>query len=205
MTREERLEKKRAAERLRYQRIKNDPEKYAQLKAKEHMKYEKKKEKGKIKTVNQMTAEEKEQARKSWREKTKRQRLRRYAKLKFKWENKSASSDTSYLPINNHKPSLSCDHKDNSCDDHALLQNASPVMTIECPNYPPQNKALKDNSLNYLTTCASALDNTLRNNTSLWNETKQATLKFKSATTDISCIEKANETDVSKEVANCSK
>ena len=32
LTREERLEKKRVAERLRYQRIKNYPEKYAQQK-----------------------------------------------------------------------------------------------------------------------------------------------------------------------------
>ena len=32
LTREERLEKKRVAERLRYQRIKNNPEKYAQQK-----------------------------------------------------------------------------------------------------------------------------------------------------------------------------
>lgn len=55
LTREERLEKKRQAEQLRYQRIKNDPEKYELQKQKDKEKYLKKKEKGLIKTVDQMT------------------------------------------------------------------------------------------------------------------------------------------------------
>lgn len=56
LTREERLEKKRQAEQLRYQRIKNDPEKYELQKQKDKEKYLKKKEKGLIKTVDQMTS-----------------------------------------------------------------------------------------------------------------------------------------------------
>lgn len=69
MTREERLEKKRIAERLRYQKIKNDKDKYAQQKVKEREKYEKKKEKGVIKTVQQMIPREQRKVRKVWREK----------------------------------------------------------------------------------------------------------------------------------------
>ncbi|CAB3228673.1 unnamed protein product [Arctia plantaginis] len=76
MTREERLEKKRIAERLRYQRIKNDKDKYAQQKIKEREKYEKKKEKGVIKTVQQMTPREQRKVRKVWREKAKIRRRR---------------------------------------------------------------------------------------------------------------------------------
>ncbi|KAH0555332.1 hypothetical protein KQX54_017706, partial [Cotesia glomerata] len=68
------LEKKRITERLRYQRIKNDPDLYAQQKVKEHSKYQQKKEKGIIKTVDKMTPQEKRQARKLWREKAKRRR-----------------------------------------------------------------------------------------------------------------------------------
>ncbi|KAL4703592.1 hypothetical protein ACJJTC_003331 [Scirpophaga incertulas] len=74
-TREERLERKRLTERLRYQRIKNDPEKYSQQKEKEKKKYERKKEKGAIKTINQMTSREQRKARKLWREKQRRRRL----------------------------------------------------------------------------------------------------------------------------------
>ena len=76
MTREEQLEKKRIAERIRYQRIKNDKDKYAQQKVKEREKYEKKKEKGVIKTVKQMTPREQRKARKVWREKAKIRRRR---------------------------------------------------------------------------------------------------------------------------------
>ncbi|CAF4819497.1 unnamed protein product [Pieris macdunnoughi] len=76
ITREKRLEKKRVAERLRYQRIKNDPEKYSQQREKEKKKYKRKKEKGTIKTVNQMTPRENLKARKIWREKAKQQRRR---------------------------------------------------------------------------------------------------------------------------------
>ncbi|XP_076272097.1 uncharacterized protein LOC143203722 [Rhynchophorus ferrugineus] len=90
MTREERLEKKRAAERLRYQRIKINPDKYVQQKIKEHEKYQRKKERGIIKTVNQMNPREQREARKLWREKA-RKRRRRLAQSK---------SDASVTPSN---------------------------------------------------------------------------------------------------------
>lgn len=45
-TREEILEQKRTAERLRYQRLQNDPHKREEMKEKERRKYQKKKEKG---------------------------------------------------------------------------------------------------------------------------------------------------------------
>ncbi|CAG9560048.1 unnamed protein product [Danaus chrysippus] len=68
LTREERLEKKRLAERLRYQGIKIIP--------KGILNRRKKKQKGTIKTVNQMTPREQRKARKIWREKAKRRRRR---------------------------------------------------------------------------------------------------------------------------------
>ncbi|KAL3286807.1 hypothetical protein HHI36_001300 [Cryptolaemus montrouzieri] len=76
MMREERLEKKRIAERLRYQRIKNDPDKYAQRKVKERKNYEKKGDNGTIRTAKQMTPREQRKARKIWREKAKIRRRR---------------------------------------------------------------------------------------------------------------------------------
>ena len=50
-TREEKLEKKRQAQKLRYQEIKNDPVKYAELKEKEKQKYQRKKKKGQSKSI----------------------------------------------------------------------------------------------------------------------------------------------------------
>lgn len=76
LTREERLQKKREAERIRYQKIKNDPEKYELQKQKEKEKYFKKKEKGIIKTVNQMTPREQRKARKIWKKKARERRQR---------------------------------------------------------------------------------------------------------------------------------
>ncbi|KAF5276899.1 hypothetical protein FQA39_LY06450 [Lamprigera yunnana] len=75
-TRDERLEKKRQAEKLRYQRIKNDPVKNAELKEKEKQQYKKKKEKEQIKSINDMTKREQRAVRKIWREKTKKHRDR---------------------------------------------------------------------------------------------------------------------------------
>lgn len=75
-TREERLEKKRQAERLRYQRIKNDPIKNAELKEKERQQYQKKKEKGQIRSIHDMTEREQRAIRKIWREKTRKHRTR---------------------------------------------------------------------------------------------------------------------------------
>lgn len=76
LTREERLQKKREAERLRYEKIKNDPEKYDLQKQKEKAKYLKKKEKGIIKTVDQMTPREQRKARKIWKKKARERRQR---------------------------------------------------------------------------------------------------------------------------------
>ncbi|GBP69400.1 PiggyBac transposable element-derived protein 1 [Eumeta japonica] len=76
LTREEKLQKKREAERQRYQKIKNDPEKYKLQKQKEKEKYLKKKEKGLIKTVDQMTPREQRKARKIWKKKAKERRQR---------------------------------------------------------------------------------------------------------------------------------
>lgn len=75
-TREERLEKKRIAERLRYQRIKSDPIKLARLKEKERRNYLKKKETGKLKSVKNMTPREQRAIRKIWVEKTRKRRAR---------------------------------------------------------------------------------------------------------------------------------
>lgn len=72
--REERLEKKREAERLGHQRIKCDPGKNEQLKEKEKLEYQRKKENGQIKSINDMTGREKRTIRKIWREKTKKHR-----------------------------------------------------------------------------------------------------------------------------------
>lgn len=67
-TREELLEKKRAAERQRYLKIKNYPEKYAKQKQMEKEKYIKKKEQGKVKRVSDMSPREKRQVRKRRKE-----------------------------------------------------------------------------------------------------------------------------------------
>ncbi|CAK1579140.1 unnamed protein product [Parnassius mnemosyne] len=76
LTREEKLEKKRQAERLRYQKIKNDPEKYKIHKQKEKERYLKKKEKGIIKTVDQMTFREQRKARIMWKKRARERRQR---------------------------------------------------------------------------------------------------------------------------------
>ncbi|CAH2014575.1 unnamed protein product [Acanthoscelides obtectus] len=68
LTREERLEKKRKAERLHDQRIKNDPIKNAELKEKE--KYHRKNEKGQVRSIKDLTNREQQAVRKIWREKT---------------------------------------------------------------------------------------------------------------------------------------
>lgn len=67
LTKEDQLEKKRIAEKKRYETIKRDPEKAALRKEKERQKYLKKKEKGQRKVVADMTDREKRQARKKWR------------------------------------------------------------------------------------------------------------------------------------------
>lgn len=68
LSREELLQKKREAERLRYHRRKNDPQKREEMREKEKLKYEKKKEKGLRKLVKNMTPREHRAALKKWKE-----------------------------------------------------------------------------------------------------------------------------------------
>lgn len=66
-TKEEIKEEKRIAERLRYQRLKNDPVKREQLKEKERRNYQRKKEKGTRKPVKDMSRREHKAVTKEWR------------------------------------------------------------------------------------------------------------------------------------------
>ena len=68
LSREELLQKKREAEKLRYQRRKNDPKKREERREKEKLKYQKKKEKGLRKLVKNMTPREHRAALKKWKE-----------------------------------------------------------------------------------------------------------------------------------------
>lgn len=68
LSREELLQKKREAERLRYQRRKNDPLKRQEMREKEKLKYQKKKDKGLRKLVKDMTPREHRAALKKWKE-----------------------------------------------------------------------------------------------------------------------------------------
>nr|CAI5855594.1 unnamed protein product [Callosobruchus analis] len=65
--REEILEKKRIAERLRYKKLKNDPIKLVDQKEKSRAKYLARRERGQRKLVSEMTDREKREARKRWR------------------------------------------------------------------------------------------------------------------------------------------
>ncbi|KAJ8719460.1 hypothetical protein PYW08_011635 [Mythimna loreyi] len=81
LSREELLQKKREAERLRYEKRKNDPQKREEMREKEKLKYQKKKEKGSRKLVKDMTPREHRAALKKWKEhctvyRTKRLRLK---------------------------------------------------------------------------------------------------------------------------------
>lgn len=67
MSREEMLEKKRKAERDRYQRIKIDSQKYEEQREKERQKYLQKRERGIIKAAKDMIPRENRIARKRWR------------------------------------------------------------------------------------------------------------------------------------------
>lgn len=67
LSKEEILQRKREAERKRYERIKNDPQKREELREKERLKYLKKKEKGTRKLVENMTSREHREAKKKWR------------------------------------------------------------------------------------------------------------------------------------------
>ncbi|XP_049871225.1 uncharacterized protein LOC126373477 [Pectinophora gossypiella] len=68
LSREELLQKKREAEKLRYLKRKNDPQKREEMREKEKLKYQKKKEKGLRKLVKDMTPREHRAALKKWKE-----------------------------------------------------------------------------------------------------------------------------------------
>lgn len=70
------LQKKRAAERLRYERIKNDPIKNEELREKERRKYLNKKQRGIIKSIADMTPKEQKARRRIWVENTRKRRDR---------------------------------------------------------------------------------------------------------------------------------
>lgn len=74
LSKEEILQRKREAERKRYERIKNDPQKREELREKERLKYLKKKEKGTRKLVENMTSREHREAKKKWRKHCKKYR-----------------------------------------------------------------------------------------------------------------------------------
>ncbi|RVE50183.1 hypothetical protein evm_005206 [Chilo suppressalis] len=67
-TKEERLEKKRGAERRRYHRMRSDPIKHAEMQEKQRQKYLEKKLKLQKRTINDMSQSEKKATRKKWRE-----------------------------------------------------------------------------------------------------------------------------------------
>lgn len=69
-------EKKRAASKLRYQRIKNDPVKYERLKIKERERYQRRKREGQVKSVKEMSLGELQEARDNWRKNTRKRRSR---------------------------------------------------------------------------------------------------------------------------------
>lgn len=74
-SKEDRLLKKRLAEKLRQEKIKKDPDRFLQEKFKMHLKYENRKKKGTVKPVNKMSSSEKRAQQKKWRENSRRYRM----------------------------------------------------------------------------------------------------------------------------------
>lgn len=70
LTREEQLQKKRERERERYRKIKEDPQKLAEQKEKERIKYANKMKKGQVKLVKDMTDREHRVEKKKWRQRS---------------------------------------------------------------------------------------------------------------------------------------
>ncbi|CAG9787380.1 unnamed protein product [Diatraea saccharalis] len=77
LSRVEILEKKRKAESLRYERLKNDPQKREEMREKERLKYIIKKEKGIRKLVKDMNPREHKSVKKAWREYSARNRAKK--------------------------------------------------------------------------------------------------------------------------------
>lgn len=76
-TREEILLKKRESERIRYQEMKSDPQKFQVMKEKEKLKYLRKKARGFRKDVKDMTSSEHEAMKKKWKEHSAKYRARK--------------------------------------------------------------------------------------------------------------------------------
>ncbi|CAH0558867.1 unnamed protein product [Brassicogethes aeneus] len=122
VTREERLEKKRQAERLRYQKIKNDPEKCEMQKQKEKKKYLNKKEKGIVKTVDQMTPREQRKARKLWKKKA-RERRKRIALQNVPVTPSTSNDDVEMPPGNVNRRAIAAKIKSNRARKERYLNN----------------------------------------------------------------------------------
>ncbi|XP_046975173.1 protein PXR1-like [Vanessa cardui] len=67
-SREEKLAQQRLHKKEKYQEIKNDPEKYAIQKEKERLRYLKRKEQKKLKSIKDLTPRQQRQQRKKWKE-----------------------------------------------------------------------------------------------------------------------------------------
>ncbi|CAG9839219.1 unnamed protein product [Diabrotica balteata] len=130
LTREERLQKKREAEKLRYQKIKNDPEKYELQKQKEKQKYLNKKEKGLIKTVDQMTPREQRKAQKIWRKKASERRQRLVLQNITNHSVTPSMSDVNDQSFNSHKRVVAAKHKSDRARRQRYLDNKKKDETI---------------------------------------------------------------------------
>lgn len=93
LTKDELLERKRARERERYNRIKSDPQRYELQKEKEQKKYENKKKKKVVKLVKDMTPRENRVARKKWRDKKRNLKKRKQGLRKALSETPPQSED----------------------------------------------------------------------------------------------------------------
>ncbi|BES91660.1 Hypothetical protein NTJ_04471 [Nesidiocoris tenuis] len=74
---EERKLQKRLAEKRRYERLMNDPDKALEMKMKNQEKKKKQKQEGKIKLISDMTEREKRSQRKRWRTSAKKSRTKK--------------------------------------------------------------------------------------------------------------------------------
>lgn len=102
---EEVLARKREMERKRYEKIKNNPELYAEYKEKNKAKYRKRKDEGKVKSVNNLTPRDQKMLRKKWREAAKKSYQRKKEEKariqRFIDCNSPPSSDIENIDIDN--------------------------------------------------------------------------------------------------------
>lgn len=114
-TNEERLQKKREAEKRRQERIKADPELLLKEKEKWKKKYESRIQKGQIKLVNDMSRRQLKAQRKTWKEKKRNQRETKKKNTEFE----------EYLQINS--PADSNDN--NEVEDQPAVHNPESIKT----------------------------------------------------------------------------